>query len=393
MVVVIVIVAILLAITGGALLFSGLNLRTASNLNTGSGAMHAADYALHHAVAAIPWGLEFDTLLGGTVAAFPCASPCNGTGNKPTLTGSIGSYSYTVIAANDPAESASPTNDTNQIVVLTATATGPNGAKKKVDAYVGRPNSTWQPPGAVYLGATSGTSDFNGSSFQISGKDTNPGGAVGSGPLSAVPGIGTPSSTRQSNDTSSLGSSKYSLVDGSGGSAPSIELVSSFNVAQLATDLLNLYPADKINVCPGTYTNQTWGTEAAPKIVYFPGSPTCADGTTTITGGTGYGVIILDRDDNLNDLHVAGTFDWKGIIITRGGGTGLGGHIHHDPAHFGATGGAQIWGSIMVEQSQTFDVGGTAKIYYSSQTLKNVIGRWATAFPRPAGILSWKEVM
>ena len=392
LVVVIAIVGILLAITGGVLLFSGLGLKTASNLRTGIAALHAAEYALQHALAVIPWGLEFDDVLGGT-GGFPCANPCNGVLNKPTLTGSIGNYSYTVIAANDPADNASPTNDTNQIAVLTATATGPNGAKKIVEAYVGRPNSTWQPRGAVYLGATSGTSGFSGSSFKINGKDTNPGGAGGSGPLSAVPGIATPGSTRQSNDTGSLGSGKYSLVDGLGGSAPSIELASSFNVSQLATDLLNLYPADKIAVCPGNYTNSTWGTEAAPKIVYFPGAPDCPDGTTNVTGGAGYGVLILDRDDNMNDLHVGGTFEWKGIIITRGGGTGLGGHIHFDPSHFGASGGAQVWGAVMNEQSQSFDIGGTSKVYYSSQAIKTVVGRWGTAFPRPAGILSWKEVM
>ena len=382
-------VVVLLAIIGSSLFISGLNLKTAGSKTSGDKTFHVAEYAIHHALGVIPWGLEFDDVLGGTVNEFPLAS------GTPTLTGAFSGYTYTVIAENDPPESGSPTDDTNQIIVLTATATHSDGSEKSIQAYVGRPTSTWKPPGAVYIGAPDGTSDFAGSAFKISGIDTNPGEAEGSGTAADVPGIATTGTTRKTNDVAALGSSRYDNVDGEGHSAtsPSIELTSSFDVGQFAQDLLDLYSADTIPICPGTYTSETWGTEAAPKIVYFPGSPDCLDGTTTITGGDGYGVMILDRDNNMNDLHVAGDFEWNGLILTRGGGTGLGGHIHLNPGHFGAIGGAQVWGAIMNEKSKSFDFGGTSKVYYSSQTINTLVNRWIGAFPWPAVILAWKELM
>ena len=387
LVIVIMTMVLLLSATGAALLLSGLNLKTAGSKTSGDKSLHVADYAIHHALGVIPWGLEFDNVLGGTVTEFPLDS------GVPTLTGSFSGYAYTVTAENDPPESGAPTDDSNQIIVLTATATHSDGSKRSIQAYVGRPTSTWRPPGAVYIGAPDGTSGFSGSSFEISGKDTNPGEAEGSGPEADLPGIATKGSTRKDNDVAALGSSRYSKVDGSGAS-PSIQITGGFDVAQMAQDLIDLYSADKINVCPGTYTNETWGTEAAPKIIFFPGAPDCADGTTTITGNSsGYGVMILDRDNNLNDLHVAGTFEWNGLIITRGGGTGLGGHIHHDPGHFGSSGGSKVWGSVMIEQSKSFDIGGSTKLYYSSQTINNLVTRWPSAFKYPAAILAWKELM
>ncbi len=385
LIVVLIISTILLVLTGATLLFSGLGIKTASNHKTGTAALQAADAAIHHAVAAISMDYNFTALLSGSDPAFPCASLCNGTTNLATLTGSLGAYTYTVVAKNDPAESASPTTDTNKIIVLTATATGPGDSKRVIEAYVGRANVGWKPPGAVYLEPTVSTT-FTGSSFKISGNDTNPGGAEGSGSSRPIPGIAVTTAADNTSVLTSLGSSS-SLVAGSGGSPSVGTISSSINVDQIATNLLTLYPSDVQTLTPGYYSSGQWGTESIPKITYLP-EP--ANGTTTLTGTfNGYGVLILDRTTSLNDLHVGGTSQWKGLIILRGGGA----HIHTDPGHYGDTGGIQIWGGTMYSGNGSFDIGGTAQIYYSSQVLNTLMSRWSAAFPQPAKILGWRELL
>src|SRR2546422_3990324 len=197
LVVVLMIMALFISLTGAGLMFSGLNLKASANLKGGTAALQAADAGIHHALAKIPAGGDFDSLLTGGVAAFlPCkdssgaTGACNGTTYKPTLTGSINGYNYSVVVENDitvPNETV--INDINKIVILTSTATGPNGSKRKVRAYVGR--SSWTPPGAIYLpgNPTNVPTAFNGNSFAVKGVDTNLDGTAG--PLASILGIAT----------------------------------------------------------------------------------------------------------------------------------------------------------------------------------------------------------
>src|SRR3989304_5797901 len=89
MVVVLAVIVILLSITGASLLLSGLNLKTASNLRTGGGAIHVADAGVQHALGVIPSGTIFNLFLTGSFmgTGFSCGTPCDGT-NNPPLTGS-----------------------------------------------------------------------------------------------------------------------------------------------------------------------------------------------------------------------------------------------------------------------------------------------------------------
>src|SRR5438093_1772555 len=157
LVVVIIVLALLLWVTGAGLFFSSLNLKSTNNLKGGTSAMQAADAGIQHALALIPAGGDFNSFWAGTGSAnFPCKNSsgatgtCDGTNYKPTLTGSLAGYAYTVEVTNDATVGGETvTNDINKIVILTSTATGPNGSKRKVRAYVGR--TPWLPPGTIYL--------------------------------------------------------------------------------------------------------------------------------------------------------------------------------------------------------------------------------------------------
>lgn len=304
LIVVIMIVAILLAITGAALLFSGLNLKIASNLRTGGGAIHAADAGIQHGLALIPAGGDFNTLLTGGVSGFTCASPCNGTQNKPTLTGSLSGYTYSVVAENDPGESASPTNDSNQLITLTSTATGPGGSKRKVKAYIGRSSSAWTPPGAIYMPGAAADMEFRIESGSIiSGDDTNINGTAG--PLAAIPGIATNNAATTAEAIAAVEAG--ASVTGGGGTPSVVTTSSTLDI----TALVNNFLANPNTVISGgtTLRNGILGTWATPQITHVTGDFRVR-GTSS-----GAGVLIVD-----GNLRIEDTFDFKGLIILRNGG-------------------------------------------------------------------------
>jgi Tfp pilus assembly protein PilX len=56
---VLLLMVLILSTTGVSLFFSGINLKTASNIKTGSSAIHAADAAVQHGLALMPPGVTF----------------------------------------------------------------------------------------------------------------------------------------------------------------------------------------------------------------------------------------------------------------------------------------------------------------------------------------------
>src|SRR3989338_1441183 len=167
LVVILVLMTVLLAFTGAGLLFSSVNLKTASSLKAGNLAFYAADSGIQHALKLIPDGITFPYTAETTI--LDSVSFASG-------------YTYTVKAIND---------SENSRAILTSTAVGSNGTNRVIKAYIAR--SVWIPPGAIYLPGQPQYIEtrFNGSSFQINGNDANPGGAPGSGAASPVPGIST----------------------------------------------------------------------------------------------------------------------------------------------------------------------------------------------------------
>src|SRR5438093_8986145 len=138
--VVLMMMVILISITGAGLLFSSLNLKASANLKGGTAALQASDAGIQHVLAAILAGGDFDSFWTGTgLANFPCKNSsgttgtCNGTTYKPTLTGSINGYSYTVVVENDTTVGGGTvTNDIKKIVIITSTATKPSGTNRTV---------------------------------------------------------------------------------------------------------------------------------------------------------------------------------------------------------------------------------------------------------------------
>jgi hypothetical protein len=290
------------------------------------------------------------------------------------------------VAENDttvPGETA--TNDSNRIITLTSTATGPNGSKRKVKAYIGR--SPWIPPGAIYLpGAPANVpTDFNGNSFAITGNDTNPNGTAG--PLAAIPAVATNNAaetTAISGPSGSLSSSQYGQVTGQG-SNPSVVTSTNLDVNQLANDLIALGGADLQTYNGGTFkaSDGGLGTSTQPKITHITGNArlTCGNGSTA--NALGYGVLIVD-----GNLDIQGLFKFEGLVIARGEQQSLGGN------------GSKISGALLIKESTTsgggqdgLTVGGNSGVRYSSQTLQTVFDRWGNAFSTNARIIAWHEMM
>ena len=349
LVVVIAMMVILLSITGASLLFSGLNLKTASNLKTGDGAIHTADAGIQHAMAIIPQGTSF-TYAANTntpvvaATAFPNANS---------------GYSYSVTATNNPSSSSS-----SSTAILTSTATGPNGSKRVVRAYIGRSATSWAPPGAIYIPGPSSDPDFQiHGSATITGNDYNVDGT--SGPSAALPGIATNDNTTTQQVQNSI--STPANVTGAGGTTPNVATTTSpLDINALANSFL---AQPHTSTCSGT----TFGTWAAPQITYCQGEMEIKDGTKS-----GAGVLIVD-----GRLRIEDTFNFKGIIITRGG-----------EVRIEASGSSTIYGATLISPtSPEIEIEGSGAIKYSSEAINKVNSTWPGVLPQKTKIIAWQEVM
>lgn len=359
--VVIFVIAILFTLTGSALLFSGLDLKISSAMQTGTNALHAGDAGIQHALGVIPPGTNFNysTDPNNPTCIIPSTS-CSTTkyefGNG---------YSYTVTAVNTAG---------NSQAILTSTAFGPNGAKKVVVAYIGR--------GGFGLGATSlpgspadkAETNFSGTTFSINGNDN-------CNVLPPVPGIVVTDSalaTEITNSTTSdggLASNQMANVTGTGGS-PSVGVIAplSQSVSEMANAFLN-HPTQPHTTLEGGQnfsSNETWGTQASPRITYI-------EGGAQISGTVeGYGVLIVD-----GPLDIAGNFTFHGLVIARG------------DIQVQVTGNAGIFGSLLIGESDVLDGGyeldvrGNATVRFDSCALSPV-DAWAP-LPKKAKILAWQE--
>ncbi|MFQ5902192.1 MAG: hypothetical protein ACE5JO_00720 [Candidatus Binatia bacterium] len=420
MVMVIMTMVILLSLTGAGLLLSGLNLKTASNLKTGGGAIHAADAGLQHGLAVIPSGDQFDSLLTGSVTGFPCSGTCDGVNIKPTLTGSLSGYSYSVVAEDD-ADGGTPTaatDDTNQIVMLTSTASGPNSSVRRVKAYIGRSTGGFVPPGAVYIpGDPLSDSDFKttGGIF-VTGDDTNytdsdsngRADSTSAGPESSILGVGAGDQAIVDEFIAELSSAEKARIQGYGydGSTtpatPSVAVPAtgtSLDVSQLATDLVNQIPVTdpcpprcpnglswNATACPST-SPCTLGTDAAPQITYIK------EGTQHIHfDGYVYGSGILIVEGK---AHFYRDFEFHGLVISLAPGALSDGTVEEN-LKLKFKNDARIFGGLLLGPNQEklkFDLKNQAAIHYSSQGLSLADQVGSCCLPQPARIIAWHEVL
>lgn len=403
----------LLFVTGG-LIFSQLDLKKTSNLKFATQALEVADAGLQHALAVIPWAWDFDDQLN-------CASPpCTIISQTPFPSGSA--FSYTVTAQNDPPDTispGSPTNDTNNIIILNSTAYGPNNTKKEVQAYVKRSLVSFTPPGALYLPASSASISFSGSTFFITGNDTDFNGSAPANPKPAISGVapildpnGQP--TIQTQFKTALGSSRYNLVQGSGyapGSpaTPSVTTTPTvFSVNQIALNMYNHSSTVKfldgfLPLCPLNLSLPrpspdpcVLGTDSSPQITYIRENATNHIHIDDYVKGSG--VLVIE-----GKAHIYGNFEFHGVMVHVSLGlTGGSASLVVDPdeliegaSPFSMRGNAKIFGAVLkgpTNQPQHFDMRNYAKIYYSSRGLSLVnTADWGFLVPQPPRVFAWLD--
>lgn len=342
------IVSALLLLSSASLFFSALNLRSTSNLKTGTATLHVADACIQHALAVIPLGIAFPYTAETTI--LNSVSFGNG-------------YTCTLKAINDPA---SPGGDTRAI--LTSTAWGPNGARKTAVAYIKRGNYGLGAVSFPGVPASNTVTSFSGDTFTINGNDQ-----CNAAP--PVPGIAVTDPalvTEITNNTISDGGLAANQMDnvlGQGANA-SVRPTAPWEktVVQYANDYLAL---DHVTLGGGTYGgNDQWGSSTIPRITYITGDVRLAG---TIEG---YGVLVLD-----GSLEVTGNLNFHGLVIMRREG------------EIRATGNAIIDGGVLIGASEVgsneLDVRGNVNIRFDSCTLRAADG-WAP-LPKAPKLVAWQE--
>ena len=421
LVVLIMMMVILLSITGTSLLFSRLNLKTAASYKTGGAVFQIADAGIQHARAVIPMGGDFDALLQGNVSAFPCGTPCNGSSNKPILTGSLAGSTYSVVVVDDDDGGSGNTyiDDTNKIVVLISTATGPNNSQRSIVAYIQKVNNN-APPGAVYIPGDLDTQPKfkTKGSFFITGDDTSytddgPDGwadSLSAGPEPSVLGIALGDAKLSSKFVSSLNDSERALVQGEGYDGSTTPATPSIAIPSTTVDvtaIANFY-RDQISPsagCPPWCNNGlrwdantpcddsnpcTLGTDSAPQVTYIR---LAGKQHAHLSGKiSGAGVLILEGKG-----HIQGDFEFHGIVISIAPGSlEEGGADPDEDVKFSLKKNAKIFGSLLLGPNQDklqFDIKDNARVYYSSQALDMVDSNLGGKLFGSIELTGWREVM
>ena len=390
---VIFVMAFFLLFVTGSLVFSQLELKKTSNVKLAAQAIESADAGLQHALSwtVMPWAWDFNPQLS-------CGLPTCTVVPQTTFPSGSG-FSYTVTGKNDVGDAGGSGNDTNKILVLTSTASGPGGAKKVVEAYVKRSLVSFTPPGAFYFPAGSATISFDGStSFFISGNDTGYDGLPAASPKPAVFGVAPINSTVRDSFKSALGSSRYNLVQGSGYSAgppvsPSVITSDNvFNVDQIAVQFYNHPSAvkylDGLRLNCSSSNPCTLGTDASPQLTYIRES---SNNHLHLDGYvSGAGVLVVE-----GKAHIYGNFNFHGLLIVVNlGVTGGSGNPEDDAEVFSVRNNAKVFGAVVMGSTngaQKFDMRNSVKIYYSSQALTMVNNNWGSLLPQPARVFAWLD--
>ena len=379
----------LIFVTGG-LIFSQLDLKKTSNVNFAAQALEVADAGLQHALAAIPWAWNFNDQLSGG------APP--GTVVSQTFFPPGSGFSYTVTAKNDPPDAGGATNDTNNILILNSTASGPSGTKKEIQGYVKRSLVSFVPPGALYLRDSPMTITFDpGTSFFITGNDTDYNALPPPSPKPAISGVAPTNDSVRDSFKSALGTSRYNLVQGSGYSAgppvtPSVISTSNvFDVNQIALNFYNHPTAVKFldglhytaTQCPSS-SPCTLGTDSSPQITYIRES---SNNHVHLDGYvTGSGVLVVE-----GKAHIYGDFNFHGLLVrVRLGLTGGASNMLDDTEPISMRNNAKAFGALLIVGT-AFDMRGSAKIYYSSQALTMANNLCGSCLPQPAKLFAWLD--
>ncbi len=333
-------------------------------------------------------------------------------GNHQLTSGTVGNYGYTVILSNDPGDAGGNSADSNNKVLLTATATGLNGIKSIVEIAVKLP----PPPAAnppISFPTTAATVTLLGSSVGLTGGDSNAKALNGDdqcGSATPLPVVATNASGSLTSIQSSISSSKpktyHTKVNGQQVDASTNMADIAKTLTQLTSNGYNLNDAASLNslvqelhdlpqttVAPGGSNSSSvdLGSVSNLKIVVV-------DGDFTMNGSaSGAGILAVK-----GQLTFSGNISYtgiimvigKGIMVRNGGGNGtISGAVWvaNTAGPDGIVGnGDDALGTASLDTSG----GGASNFQYCSSAVNNALA--ATAPPptySPLTVLSFRQIL
>jgi hypothetical protein len=357
-------------------------------------ALNAADAGVQQALRNAKAAPDLTTLLRDS-------TPGTGNNGSGTLPGGV---SYTFTIANDPAESATPTTDVNNTILITSTGRARN-ATRTIETLVFVPKANF--PAALHAPGNESDTYLAGTSFTVDGHDTDPVTEARTGAVTKL-GVGAGSVSVRTDIISAMSSDQQMrpVFDGTPGDydgRPSLGVDTSLdsNTVQNMATAWSTFAAPQNTITigrsnltisgthsyangagggPTVNNNQAWGTPQQPGVFYIKGiseaeyqaNPSGVSGNLIISGDfQGAGILILDGAD----FGVLGNFRWEGIIIVTGPLVGFG---------LAGDGTQKIFGSVIVNERGTdrcwvrpdcyeIILMGGAKIAYSQSAIQNAL--------------------
>ena len=256
-------------------------------------------------------------------------------GNHSLTSGTIGNYTYTVALSNDAGDAGLNVADSNNKVLITSTATGPNNAKAVVEIAValppapsGSPMSFPSSPGTVaLLGNSASFVGGNSNAKSLNGDDQCA--AVSNGlPVVAASAAGSVAGIKTS-VTGSKPETYHTKVNGVSKDATTNinDIVKQITTAQMTSAGYDLSSPSSLNslmdsirdlpqtahMAGGTTSAAVpggMGTAGAQKIVHVAGDFTLS------SAQTGFGILAVTGNLTFN-----GNINFTGIILVIGKGT------------------------------------------------------------------------
>jgi Tfp pilus assembly protein PilX len=251
-------------------------------------------------------------------------------GALPVTSGTSGGYTYTVFLSNDAGDAGATTSDSNNKVMLTSTATGPNNTKAIVEIAVSLPPPPVTPP--VSFPTNAGTISLLGNSASfIGGGNSNAKSYNGDdqcGSAASIPVVAVSNSGSLPGIKTAIDGTKpktyHTKVNGVSVDASTNmdDVAKSMTTAQMTSAGYNLNDAASLNALvnaiqasagavtvPSGQTSVSGGlgTAGHPRIIV-------ANGDFTM-GGSGFGILVVKGQLTFN-----GNVDFTGIIMVIGQG-------------------------------------------------------------------------
>jgi Tfp pilus assembly protein PilX len=333
----------------------------------------------------------------------------------PVTSGTSGGFTYAVMLSNDQGDAGGTVADSNNKVMLTSTATGPNNTKAVVEIGVSLPPPPTSTP--MSFPSNPGTINLLGNSASFIGGNSNAKSMNGDdqcGAASSLPVVSVSASGSLAGVQSSINNTKpgtyHTKVNGVSVDASTNmnDIAKTMTSGQLNSAGYNLNDATSLNslvnaiqalpqavtVADGTSSSAVpggIGTAASQKVIV-------ANGDFSLSGGaSGFGILVVK-----GTLTFSGNINWTGIImvigdgimVRNGGGNGtISGAVWvgNTSGADGATGTADdAMGAAVLNTSG----GGNSNIQYCSSAVANALSLTAsTPTYSPLIVKSFRQVL